>query len=288
MILCVAGNPSIDRLFEVDRIRLGEIHRPSRFLALAGGKGIHVAQVARQLGADAMVIGVLGGHAGRWVAEQVAAQGIDARFVWAAAETRSSLSVADGSTGTLTEFYEAGAPVSVADWSQLAALTTDALAGASWLALAGSPMPGAPDAGYATLISEARRLGVATALDARGAALATTLGARPDVVRVNSHEAADLLDRPIDGLQAAYLAARAIRDRLGGDGHAAVVTVGEGASVVDPNGFGWLATVAARGSYPVGSGDSFLAGLLVALERGDDWPQAVRVAVGAAAANAED
>jgi len=37
----------------------------------------------------------------------------------------------------------------------------------------------------------------------------------------------------------------------------------------------------------VGSGDAFLAGLLVALERGDPWPSAIALALGAAAANAE-
>ena len=42
-----------------------------------------------------------------------------------------------------------------------------------------------------------------------------------------------------------------------------------------------------RGRYPVGSGDAFLAGLVVALERGDPWPDALRLALGAAAANAE-
>ena len=46
MIVCVAGNPSIDKLFEVDRLAHGDIHRPQRFVALPGGKGIHVAQVA--------------------------------------------------------------------------------------------------------------------------------------------------------------------------------------------------------------------------------------------------
>jgi fructose-1-phosphate kinase PfkB-like protein len=41
-----------------------------------------------------------------------------------------------------------------------------------------------------------------------------------------------------------------------------------------------------RGRYPVGSGDAFLAGLVVALERDEPWPAALRLALGAAAANA--
>ena len=43
----------------------------------------------------------------------------------------------------------------------------------------------------------------------------------------------------------------------------------------------------ARGPYPVGSGDAFLAGLVVALDGGAGWPEALRAALGAGAANAE-
>ena len=47
-----------------------------------------------------------------------------------------------------------------------------------------------------------------------------------------------------------------------------------------------VAPTSRRGSYPVGSGDSFLGGLLAALERGDDLAHAVRLGTGCAVANA--
>ena len=287
MILAVAGNPSVDKLFEVDRIQLGEIHRPSHFVALPGGKGLHVAQVARRLGADAVVTGVLGGHTGQWVAEQVAAEGIDGRFVWTAPETRASLSVADRSTGELTEFYESGAAVTAAEWSQVEGVAIEALADASSLALAGTLLPGVPNDAYVRLIGEARNAGVLSALDARGSVLATAVEARPDLVKINGHEAAELLDRPVQRVNDCLDAARSIWERLGGDGHAVAVTHKDGVGAVARDGSGWLGSVPANGRYPVGSGDAFLAGLLVGLERGDDWPQAIRVALGTAAANAE-
>ena len=37
----------------------------------------------------------------------------------------------------------------------------------------------------------------------------------------------------------------------------------------------------------MGSGDAFLAGLVVALDRGAEWPAALALAIGAGAANAE-
>ncbi len=50
MILCVASNPSIDKLFEVDRLQPGRIHRPTGFVQVAGGKGLNVARAAASLG----------------------------------------------------------------------------------------------------------------------------------------------------------------------------------------------------------------------------------------------
>jgi 1-phosphofructokinase/tagatose 6-phosphate kinase len=287
VILCVAGNPSIDKLFEVEHLKLGEIHRPEAFVALAGGKGLHVAQVGHLLGAQAAVTGLLGGYTGRWVAEQMTAQGIDCRFAWTTGETRSSLSVADRATGQLTEFYEAGAPVSEAEWAQVEQIARAAFADASWVALAGSLPPGAPPAGYARLITAARDAGVRTAVDARGSALLAAISARPDLVKINGHEAAELLGTSVADVPGALAAARRVRDALGGEGHSAAVTVTEGVGLVGPDGAGWIATVPAQGRYPVGSGDSFMAGLLVALERGDPWPDAACLALGAAAANAE-
>ena len=160
VIVCVSGNPSIDKLFEVEHLVVGEIHRPVSFVALPGGKGIHVAQVATLLGAGAIVTGVLAGHLGRWVAERLAAEGVRMAFVWGPGETRSSLSVADRATGRLTEFYEEGVPLTAPAWSELVEIVDGLLDGANWLALAGSVPAGADIDGYPRLIAAARERGV--------------------------------------------------------------------------------------------------------------------------------
>jgi 1-phosphofructokinase family hexose kinase len=288
MILTVAGNPSIDKLFEVDSLTPGDIHRPEHFVPLPGGKGIHVAQVATALGARAIVTGLLAGHAGRWVAQELLAEGVEGRFLWTEGETRSSLSVADRETGRLTEFYEAGTPITDAQWRELEAMVAELLPEARWLSLAGSLPPGTSAEGYGRLIAMAREAGVASAVDSRSDALARTLEAQPDLVKINVHEAAELLGETVDGSRECLRAATEIRQRIGGDGHAAVITMGEdGMVVADPDGARWRGRLYVRGRYPVGSGDSVLAGLLVALDRGEPWPRAIALGLGAAAANAE-
>jgi 1-phosphofructokinase family hexose kinase len=288
MIVCVAGNPSIDKLFEVNRLNHGEIHRPDHLVALPGGKGIHVAQVATALDAQAVVTGILAGHAGRWIADELAAERVDGRFVWGAGETRSSLSVADRETGKLTEFYESGSPATGHEWSELERLTSELLGFGSWLALAGSMPPGTPQDGYSRMIAIAHEAGVPSALDSRADGLAQALTAKPTIVKINVHEAAELLDRPVHGVDQVRQAAFEIRERIGGEGHAAVITMGEdGLVAVDPADTAHRGRLYARGRYPVGSGDALLGGLLAALDRDEAWPTAIALALGAATANAE-
>jgi fructose-1-phosphate kinase PfkB-like protein len=80
-------------------------------------------------------------------------------------------------------------------------------------------------------------------------------------------------------------AARTLHEAGGG---AAIVTRGrDGAVMVAPDGTALAGAADAEGRYPVGSGDAFLAGLVVALDAGAGWDDALRAAIGAGAANAE-
>ncbi len=270
MILCVAANPSIDRLFRVDRLAPGTIHRPSELVAVPGGKGLNVARSAVRLGAEVAAVALLAGHAGRFVAERLVEDGVRLEAVWTAGETRSSLSVApDGEP--LTEFYEHGEPVEAAAWAEFAAAVSRLAASAEWMTISGSLPPGAPADGYLRLIGRAR-----TAFDSSEAGVE----ARPALVKVNAEEAAGLT-----GVADPLRAARVLAEGAGG---AAVVTLGaDGAIAVDAGGGAWRVTLDVRGPYPVGSGDAFLAGLVVALDRGQPLDGALRLAAGAGAANAE-
>ena len=130
---------------------------------------------------------------------------------------------------------------------------------------------GAPGDGYVPLIR-----GAHIAFDSREEGIA----ARPAVVKVNAAEAAQLTGKA-DALDAA----RTLHEAGGG---VAIVTQGrDGAVMVRPDGSALAGGSDAAGRYPVGSGDAFLAGLVVALDAGAGWDDALRAAIGAGAANAE-
>jgi 1-phosphofructokinase len=272
VILCLAANPSIDRLFEVDELRAGETHRPHEFVQAAGGKGLNAARAAATLGADVRVATILAGHAGRWLERELERSGIPVDAVWVDGESRSSLSVAHGDEGQLTEFYEHGVHISPQAWGEFAAVAGRRSGAAAWTTVSGSLPPGAPADGYATL-----RLAGPCAVD--------TIEQRPPapaVVKLNAAEARALTGIDTSTVDGALAAADALR---AADGAGSVTRGPQGAVLAAP-GAAIVGRLDAPGRYPVASGDCFLAGLVAALAGGADWPDALRVALGAAAANA--
>jgi 1-phosphofructokinase family hexose kinase len=289
LIVCVAANPSIDKLFEVERLHIGAIHRPRSFTQVPGGKGLNCARAAAALGADVTATGILAGHTGRWIDEALAAEGVQRRFVWTEGESRACLSVASATErGVLTEFYERGPDIGPEVWRRLEELLGDIVSGASWITISGSVPPGVAAEGYVRLAEIAGEHGLRVAIDTEADALTHLVKDRPAIVKVNADEAAAFLGSAVATEAEAVAAAREIRARMALPDATAIVTRGvEGALACRTADEVLRARLHERGPYAVGSGDAFLAGLVTALDRDEGWEAALRLALGAAAANAE-
>jgi len=288
-LVAVAPNPAIDRLYELDRLERDAINRPRVETLVAGGKGVNVARAASLLGAEVRVVALLAGHVGRWLAETLAGEGIAGRFAWATGETRTCLAIHDATDDTLTELNEAGPTVTVEAWAGLLeALRAELAAGeAGLVTVSGSLPPGAPADGLVGLASVANGAGVPIALDAGGPALRAAMAVRPWLVKLNAAEAAATLDVAVPRGEAQVVAlARGIATRTAG---AVVVTLGlDGAVAVDRGGATLrVGPPPARGPFPVGGGDAFLAGIATATLAGRPLPDALRLGAAAATANAE-
>lgn len=272
MIVCVAANPSVDKLFEVQRVTVGAIHRPLQDLQVPGGKGLNAARAAVQLGAEVRAVTLLSGNTGRWIEQELAREGVPTEVVWADGESRMSLSVADRESGGLTEFYENGVEIDDRTWDRFALAVEQTSAGADWLTISGSLPQGAPDDAY-------RRLPVTCAI------AVDTVAERPAhaaLVKINAAEAATLTGIDTTTRHGAVEAARQLAE-----GGVAAVTRGAQGAVLVAGDLALEGSIDERGRYPVGSGDSFLAGIVTARDRGAGWREALALALGAAAANAD-
>jgi 1-phosphofructokinase family hexose kinase len=284
VITCLAPSASLDITYLVEEFQNGAIHRPREVLRLPGGKALNVARALVSLGAPARAIVPLAGHMGALVEELLAESGVDIVPIEGEGETRSCVTVASDRDGLLTEIYEQATPVGPRAWAAFAA-QLGALRPweTEWLALAGS-VPADVDLGsLAGLLLDRREAGIPIAIDTHGEALAVIVDVvRPDLVKVNRSEAAALVGLPADG--DLLVLAEGIRARTGG---MVIVTDGvAGSMALDSTGATHASADSELGQYSVGSGDSFLAGLLAGLTRGDPIADALVLAAACASANA--
>jgi 1-phosphofructokinase family hexose kinase len=294
LIGVVVAAPAVDRFHRVAALHVGRIHRPVEVVVRAGGKGFNVGRAASTLGGRVLLAAPLAGDTGRWIERSARAEAMDVRATWIPGENRTCLSVASDADGSLTEFYEPPPSVEPSDWARFVRDALDMMGtgtsgpgrGPDAVLVSGRLPPGAPDDGLRVIVGPLVRRGMLVCLDADGPGLRGALTERAAVVKLNAVEAAALLGHSVDGVVEALSAARAIR-ALGP--RCVVITLGrDGAVVAGEDGVGWrVGPVADAGRYPVGSGDAFLAGLGVGLARAMPLSESLRLAAGAAAANAE-
>lgn len=284
MILCVTANAAVDKTTVISPFRLNSIHRPQVMLALAGGKGCNVARALKTLGERALVTGWVGGFAGQLIERELQDEGIESAFVHTEAESRTCLSILDPEAGTTTEIYERGEPVSSEKLNALIERFEQLVPRCSAVALSGSLPAGVPSDFYARLIRIAHAANIPAYLDASGEALRQGLEAKPDAIKPNKQEFADLVGGSLAGFKEYAAAAVEAAARyetmvvlsLGADGALAAV----GSQVLHARPPQVTITSA------VGSGDSLLAGFLYAAASGADLREQLRCAVAAGTANA--
>lgn len=278
--------PSLDRYVTLPDLRVGEINRPTRVRAQAGGKGFNAARTARALGAEVSVLSVIGGDTGRTVRSQAEQDGFRSAWIETLAETRQCTCLLDEHTHEMTEIYEPVPELPAEHWDPLQAAFDALLTSAhpdTIVLLSGRIPPGWPADAFAGLTGAARARGLRVLVDSDGPTVASTLAASPAVVKVNEHEARSAAGKPArDGILtvAAELIARGARS--------AIVTLGPaGSLVLDTAARGYLVEgPAIRDALAVGSGDAYLAGLAVALGHGMALPEAAAAGTAAARANA--
>ncbi|MFI1678888.1 1-phosphofructokinase family hexose kinase [Streptomyces sp. NPDC020607] len=280
MILTVTLNAALDITYRVPALTPHTSHRVTEVTERPGGKGLNVARVLAALGHDVTVTGFAGGDTGRTLRERLAAEPrITDALAPVAGNTRRTLAVVDAATGDTTQLNEPGPAVAPAEWAAFLdsyeeLLHRDDLTA---VALCGSLPPGVPVGAYALLIRSARAARVPVLLDTSGEPLRRGVAARPDIVKPNADELAELTG--------SHEPDRATRDARRRGAHAVVASLGaDGLLAVTADG-GWRARPPKRvRGNPTGAGDSAVAGLLSGLAERLPWPDRLARAVALSAA----
>lgn len=273
-ILTITLNPAIDVTYRVDVLRPGETVRVPDVRSRAGGKGVNVAAVVRELGGESVVLALTTTRTPDEFRDGLDRLELAHRLVPALPAVRRTVAVVTRADGT-TMLQENGFPAdATAETGILDALGAELAAGAGAVVISGSVPEGLGADVPAKLVRLCSRHGVPVIADVSGAALHEVAGSGA-VLMPNEDELGDLGGPG------------ACRDLVAAGAPAVVATCGaDGAMAVTAQG-AWRARPAeVVTGNPAGAGDAgaaALAGHLSGMSE-VDWPVALADVVATSAA----
>jgi 1-phosphofructokinase family hexose kinase len=193
VIVTVTLNAAIDRTLTVPNFQLGQRHRASQGLTIAGGKGINVARALKRLDVPVVATGLAGGRTGTRIVEELTSEAILNDFVRIADESRTSTAVVDPTAATYTEINEWGPHVEPDELAMLLEKINYLARGADMVVFSGTLPRGVDDSFYAEAVRDLNRRQVRAVLDSEGMPLRLGVEAEPFLVTPNQREAEALV-----------------------------------------------------------------------------------------------
>lgn len=285
MIRVICLNPVVDRMYYINGFHAGGQFKEIAPRVFAGGKGVNTARVISQLGERCCLYGFFGGSNGRFVEENMLHYGVELHPFYTGAETRTTVNIIDQENGRETEITEPSVPVGPQEQAEfLQALEMDLYPG-DLVVCSGIPMAGMDPFIYRSISEIAARRGAHCALDANGRYLQASFPGTYCFAKPNAAELGELFDEQPDGSQEQVL--RLAQKMIGLGVERALVSTGRAGGMLIHDGVCLRARVPELSvSSTIGSGDAAVAGFCVALDRGLDDEQALRLAMACGACNA--
>ena len=285
MILAVTMNPAIDKVYSIDNFAVNKIFRPKAMTATAGGKGLNVARVARILGEKVVAAGLIGGGTGEFINNQLQKDGIISKFVPINGETRICINILDEKNGTSTEVLEPGPAVTSDEYRIFLERFGKIIIDCDVVTASGSLPRGVPAGFYRELIRIAKSMGKMFLLDTSGEYLKEGIKEGPFMVKPNHHELSQVIGQDISSKEDCIKALNYLREA---GVNFPVITFGEKVCTAAlPDGMYHFYAPPVKVVNAVGSGDSFIAGCAVALSRGKEPVDVIRLGMACGMANTQ-
>ncbi len=264
MILTITLNPSVDIAYQLDTFHLDTVNRVEKVQKTAGGKGLNVTRVLKQIGEDVVATGFIGGDFGSYVKKQLTRNDIQNSFVEIGNETRNCIAVLHD--GKQTEILEQGPTIQEHEALNFIEHLEITLNNVDVVVISGSLPKGLASNYYVEIVELCKEFGVAVVLDCSGEALKNVLESqqKPTVIKPNTEELSQLIGKEVtDDIQE-------LKSVLSGQLFQGidwiVVSLGaQGAFAKHNDKFYRVRIPKIKVVNPVGSGDSTVAGIAASL-----------------------
>ena len=264
MILTITANPSVDISYQLEKFNIDEVTRTSDIEKHAGGKGIHVGYVLKELGAAPVHSGFVGGKLGEFIEEDLEKMGQKTRFVKVKGDTRNCIAILH--EGKQTEILEAGPTISIDEKEEFINNLNQISEGCHIINISGSLPKGLTSDFYKQIIKYATKHNKFVSVDTSGNTLKDIINSeeKPDLIKPNETEISYVLGRNTEKEELKEI----LKEEPFKDIPYIVVSMGKDGAIVKIKNKIYNAKVPkVLAINPVGSGDSSLAGALFAIDK---------------------
>lgn len=275
-VLTITLNPAIDQTVYIDNFEINRVNRVNTIQNDAGGKGINVAAYLASSNLKIGATGFLGATNSQIFEELFKKLNIENKFVYLDGETRTNVKIVDKNNETVTDVNQSGFEPTLDDIKSLEEAIFSKKE-ANWYVFSGSLPKGLNDDIYKIWIERAHELGIKVALDASGEALIKAVEAKPNLIKPNNFELAQLVDFEgdfkIDDIF--KLASKLVDEGI----ETVCVSMGEDGALIVNEKEAYHATVLqAEVNTTVGAGDALLSGLIFSKINNENLEDSIKIA----------
>ena len=287
MIYTATFNPAIDYIAEVNEVNKEKINRALSEKVLAGGKGINVSIVLKNLGIENIALGFIAGFTGKEIKRQVENHGIKTDFVYIDDKfSRINIKLQSkvaGIVSTESAINGEGPKITEQEIEELMK-KIDKLEKGDYLVLAGSTSRKMKDDIYEKICKRIENKQIKIVADATGKLLVNVLKHKPFLIKPNKEELEEIFEDKIDTNEEIIMYAKKLKE-MGAQN--VLISLGKDGAILISKDHNVLYSKAPKGVVvnSVGAGDSMVAGFLAGLLIHDDYEKAFKMGIAAGSAS---
>lgn len=282
MIYTITFNPALDYIVRVQDFKLGQVNRTSYEEVYAGGKGINVSIMLKNLDVENVALGYIAGFTGEEIENKIKAFGCNTDFI-KLNNGMSRINVKLKSNEE-SEINGQGPSISDQDLEELYR-KLELLREGDILVLAGSIPATLPKNIYEIIMERLSGKGIRFIVDATGELLLNVLKYKPFLIKPNHHELAELFNATIENEDDIVIYAKKLREM--GAQNVLISRAGDGAIFVTEKDE-IIKSDVPKGTLinSVGAGDSMVGGFIAGYLKNKSLEEAFKMGVATGSASA--
>lgn len=257
-VVTITLNPALDLTGSLNTLNVGGVSLVDKGSLHAAGKGVNVAQVLSDLGAEVTVTGFLGQDNQEMFCQLFETINATDRFVRVNGATRINVKLVE-QDGTVSDVNFPGVTVSEVEIKQFEQTLTQLMIDHDYFVIAGSLPKGISPELCARWITQLQQAGKKVLFDSSREALASGITAQPWLIKPNEEELSTLLGQKLNTPESCQKAALELADK--GIDNIVVSMGADGVLWLNQNEWLHAKPPKMRVVSTVGAGDTLVSGL---------------------------